>query len=420
MKNLKSLLCIFSVCIFYIGCTNDELESYESNTNTSSNSLKIVTAINMPILSKTSLIIKYKTKLSDNFKKNLRNKFGVKSYQKCNCSNTLIEQWTFDLDTDIEGRKGEITQEGVGIEGVDFQFLYTNQNMAQSVDPSMQLEKNNIELIKSSLNSDPENINIALLDTGIDLAKLADLSPKLYENSEAQICVSNGQTEVSGWDFINNDNNTYDDNGHGTAVTKILTNKLINEGIDNYTILPVKIFDKDGKGTTFTTICGYLYAVSKPNISVVNMSFGWYGPQSEILSQLILENPEVLNITSSGNEANNNDKIGHYPSSYPHENILSIGSINNKRTAIAFFSNYGNSSVDFLSLGDQVELDSYNGVKQIISGTSFAVPIVTAKSMLYINQGSVLPIEIREKLHTNGTAFNDYHLPIKFSDVIIE
>lgn len=420
MKNLKSLFCIFSVYIFCMGCTNDELELHDVTTNTSKNSLKIVTAINMPTLLKTSLIIKYNTKLPESFKKDLRNKFGAKSYQKCNCSDTLIELWEFDSDTNIEGRKDEITQEGVGVEGVDFQFLYANQNMSQSVNPSLQLEKRNLQLIESSLESDEGNINIALLDTGIDLSMLTDLSPKLYNHNEAEICVNNGETELSGWDFINNDNNTYDDNGHGTAVTKVLTNKLSEEGIDNYTILPVKIFDEHGQGTTFTTICGYLYAISKPNISIINMSFGWYGAQSEILSQLIFENSDILNITSSGNEANNNDTIFHYPSSYPHENILSIGSINKKKTDIAFFSNYGKFNVDFLSLGDQIELDNSLGVKEIISGTSFAAPIVTAKSMLHINNGYTLPVEITEKLYINGTGFNVFPLPIKFSDVIIE
>ncbi|WP_025740383.1 S8 family serine peptidase [Aquimarina pacifica] len=422
MKSSTSLLYIISIYIFTISCSYNELDEFEiEQTKLTSNSTTSKIGITMPTLIETSLIIRYRIGVKESDKKALRDQFKVIGTKKCNCTNTYIEQWEFSVGTDIEGRKDEITQDGVGIEGVDFQFNYPNQNMVPFHDPSIQSEEENRYLIKEFIGIEEPDVSIAILDTGIDLRKLIGYSPTLYKtNDESNLCVNNGDIEISGWDFMNSDSNTYDDNGHGTAVTGILANKLHNEGVQNYSILPVKIFDDEGKGTTFTTLCGYAYAVSKPGISIINMSFGWYGHQSVILSQLIAENPKILNISSSGNTFNNNDFLPHYPSSYTHKNLFSIGSINKKKIHIASFSNHGSTSVDFLSLGDQVPTQNTDGVNELISGTSFATPIVTGKSALYITEGYSKSEQVEERLEINGTILSTTLLPVKYSDIIIE
>ncbi len=422
MKSYTSLLHIISACLFAVSCSYSELDKYETEPTKSTHTASVnKLSISMPTLSDNSLIVKYKRGLKESIKDDLRGKFKVISYKKCNCTNTYIEQWEFSPGTNIEGRKDEITQDGVGVEGVDFQFYYPNENVSPLHDPSLQSEKENMYLIKEFINVDTSEVSIALLDTGIDVGNLIDLNPRLYgTNDPSTLCQNNGEKEISGWDFVNGDPNTYDDNGHGSAVARILIQKLQEDEVFNFDILPVKIFNKQGDGDIFTTLCGYAYAVSKPDISIVNMSFGWYGYPSEILSQMITENPQIVNITSAGNTYNNNDVLMHYPSSYPHKNVLAVGSINEKKVDIASFSNYGTTSVDFLSLGEMIPITTPDGINDFISGTSFATPLVTAKSSLYFTQGYIKAEHIEEQLEIHGTVLPSSHLPVKYSDIIIE
>ena len=208
------------------------------------------------------------------------------------------------------------------------------------------------------------DVLIAVLDSGLQLGN-KDLS---------------GARFLSGFDFVNNDNNTDDDLSHGTYVTGLIAANADNDfsgaGIDHKaTILPVKVLNENNSGTTFDLVQGINYAVTQ-GADVINMSLGGY-PNSSSLSDILSTaraNGTIL-IASAGN-GGIADADNHYPGSSPH--TISVGStdINNNR---AFSSSTG-VSLDVVAPGSGVSTTSYfddDGTLDFFNGTSAAAPIVS-------------------------------------------
>lgn len=416
MKSLKPLFASLILYFFIFGCAPEDLDKPVTKHNSNKNK-----SVNRPVKSKNELIIGYKYGVNNAMKDNLRRKYKVKRFEKCDCINDRIEKWEFDSNLDIEGRNDQITQEG-GIEATDYQFFYANENISPTTLTTITSSHSN-ELITSFLKPN-STLTIAILDTGINLNKLPYRDPFLYISTpNTRLCKENGNEEISGWDFINGDNDIYDDNGHGTVVSSIIKSKLDNENITDYQILPVKVFNHLGKTSTFKLLCGYLYAVNKPSVSIINMSFGWYSAPSTLLYKFISENPDILHISSSGNDNLDNEFVAHYPSSYNNKNVLAIGSFSVRSRAEivkSTFSNYGSTSVDFLSVGDQVSFYDNAGTHYLVSGTSYAAPLVAAKSAIHYLSGYTTPVEIINQLRINGTLLISGSMPTYYGDRIIE
>jgi len=107
-----------------------------------------------------------------------------------------------------------------------------------------------------------EEVLIAFIDSGIDY-----LHPEVDEKIHS-----------SGWDFVNNDYDATDDNGHGTHMAGITTaetnNKIGIAGIAwECKILPVKAFNADAIGDVDAISNAIIWAVDK-GADVINMSFG--------------------------------------------------------------------------------------------------------------------------------------------------
>lgn len=105
---------------------------------------------------------------------------------------------------------------------------------------------------------------VCVLDTGVDSAH-PDLSGMV----------------VAGTDFVNNDSKPYDDNGHGTHVAGIISAKLNNTdytamGVSKSKILPVKVLNAQGFGTSYNIAAGITYCAKNTYVKVLNLSLGGY------------------------------------------------------------------------------------------------------------------------------------------------
>ncbi len=417
MKILKKLLLLvlcFTIFSCIINKENDlienEINEFSRIADNVSNSIKY---------SKNELIIQYKSGVNQAKKQNARLLHSVLSYEVCDlCPGGLIEKWSFPNTINLENKKLSIKSGSGGPEGIilnlesEFSFAFE-----QEVDLSL-INSNNPSYAPQIVNQN-NGVTIAVLDSGIDANYPLFNIPFLYNASNTNVI-----GEPSGWDFVNHDDNCFDDYNliHGTKVSYIINNRLNNFGIPHQ-ILPVKVCDTNGSASYFDILCGLKYAL--PRAKIIQMSLGWYDNNTSVNSIFMnlveqYEN-DVLIVTSAGNSGTDNDVSIHYPSSYPQDNILAIAASNETNSDIAWFSNYGIQSVDFYAPGENVLFYNIFNKPVSISGTSFSAPLVTAiAAEIIYNSGIPLqPMDIISNLQAIGTPVQNYYThPVKYNKLL--
>jgi subtilisin family serine protease len=243
----------------------------------------------------------------------------------------------------------------------------------------------------------PENtatVRVAVIDTGVD-ATHPDLAGRVIEGFN--VIERNSAGKV--YDSFDSS----DDHGHGTHVAGIIAavcdNSLGIQGVagkSNVEILPVKVLNDAGRGTTYDVIEGIRYAADN-GASIINMSLG-SSISSELEKQAVqyAQNKGCLVIAAAGNDSMN--VAYNYPASYP--NVMAVGSvdINDNRS---YFSNYGDrldisapgssilstipksTALNEMRSGVSVYGSDISGYYVEWSGTSMATPHVAGVAALY-------------------------------------
>lgn len=208
------------------------------------------------------------------------------------------------------------------------------------------------------------NINIAILDTGVDLDH-PDLADKLISN----INFSNSGT-------------TDDVYGHGTHVAGIAA-AITDNGVGvaglgyNSTIMNVKVLSDIGAGLYSWIASGIIWAADN-GAEIINMSLG--GPsESSTLEEAInyAWNKGVVVVAAAGN---NGDTTPMYPAYYTNCIAVAATDANDAR---ASFSNYGD-WVDVAAPGASIYSTLKNGNYGYLSGTSMASPHVAGLAALVL------------------------------------
>ncbi|MEA3355244.1 MAG: S8 family serine peptidase [Patescibacteria group bacterium] len=225
-------------------------------------------------------------------------------------------------------------------------------------------------------------IKIGIIDTGID-----------YNHPDLD------QRYAGGHDFVNNDSDPYDDNGHGTHVAGIVSAEIDNYGIIGVApkalIYSLKILSSDGTGFTSDMIKAIRWAIDN-NLQVLNFSLG-SNRDSKILKEILLEaeSKNILLVAASGNE------YGHdllYPAAY--NSVIAVGAID-KNNKFASFSSTGS---ELVAPGVSVISTIPNGKYDSLSGTSMASPHVTGTIALMLSNNKTA---IREILHNTSIDLGD-------------
>lgn len=220
------------------------------------------------------------------------------------------------------------------------------------------------------------DVVIAVVDTGVAYAH-PDLGANIWTNAGETNCSDsidndgNGYTDdCYGWDFLDNDNDPTDYNGHGTHVAGTIAAVGNNSaGITGVMwrakILPLRFLGVKGTGSTSDAISAILYANAN-GAHVINNSWGGSGYSSSLKAAIDASSAVV--VCAAGNNSRDTDAAPFYPASYTSENIISVAATD-RNDGLASFSNYGAASVDVGAPGVSI----YSSIPQYSYGTSETV-----------------------------------------------
>ncbi len=227
-----------------------------------------------------------------------------------------------------------------------------------------------LHLPEAHSQSTGEGTVVAVLDTGVRL------------DHEALA----GVVLATGYDFVDNDSdpsdsaNGVDDDadglpdeaaGHGTLVSGIV--HLMAPGA---AVLPVRVLDDEGCGSTFAVAKGIRYAVEQ-GADVINLSLGLTEHSGIITHEVALAHlGDVAMVAAAGNLGV--DTVQYFPAS--DARVLMIAALDSVDVK-ASFSNY-HPKVAVSAPGVGIYGPYFDGAYAIGAGTSFATPFIAGECAL--------------------------------------
>ncbi len=253
-----------------------------------------------------------------------------------------------------------------------------------------------------------DTIVVAVIDTGVDYTH-PDLAANIWTNpgeipNNGIDDDGNGYVDdVHGYDFINNDNDPMDDNGHGTHCAGVI-GAIGNNGIGiaglawKVKIMPLKFLRADGNGDTAASLNAIAYA-RRMGADIISCSWGGTA-KSQALGDAIAST-NALFLCAAGNAGSNNDITPHYPSGFDSPQIIAVAA-SDANDGMPSFSNYGATTVDVAAPGDWI-MSTYPtalGHEYVkMKGTSMATPHVAGLAALLLSKNpSLTPTALKARI----------------------
>jgi subtilisin family serine protease len=260
-------------------------------------------------------------------------------------------------------------------------------------------------------------ITVAVVDSGVDRTH-SDITANIWTNvdeipGDGIDNDNNGKTDDTwGWNFIYDNNDPVDDNGHGTHVAgTIAATGNNNMGVIGVApeskIMVIKTSNSLGISTDSFQAPALIYAVDN-GVDVINCSWRGVGDSQAIKDAVdYAHSMGVVVVAGAGNDAD--DAKYYHPACY--SNVITVAAVdyNNEH---ANFSNYGN-KIDVAAPGWDVLSLQATGTAPgqvvapnyvIISGTSMATPHVSGLAALILSLHPSYTVEqVRQAIRTSAT-----------------
>lgn len=272
--------------------------------------------------------------------------------------------------------------------------------------------------MKNHLAGNNQQIVVAVVDTGVD----AEYLPETEGGRQGHIFLSgrtltptSAQDESAGWNTLDNNNDTYDDNGHGTHVS----GTIVDCTPDNVKIMPIKVMKKDEKGENIGTYLDVANGINKAyenGAQIFNISLKASCTESNCSIEQAIDNVTSdalskgkrapLFVAGAGNDSSNVATACPARLSGNHTNVITVAAVD-KQDRISGYSNFGD-EIDVCAPGNEIfscvpsaclgtEINGYKYAKY--SGTSMATPHVTAAvAMLCLDNPTLSAEQIKTKL----------------------
>ena len=191
-----------------------------------------------------------------------------------------------------------------------------------------------------------------------------------------------------GYNYVQNNGDIEDDNGHGTHVTSVINHISHSasaiDPLESFTQYYIqKTFDNNGNSYLSDIVRAIDRSIAN-DINILNFAFSYKsrkpsGRNVTPMQRAIIdaENANMLIIAAAGNDFgldNDSETIRCFPASFDYPNILSVASVS-CAGELSDFSNYGVKSIDVAAPGEFIEGASSTGSVVTISGTSQALQL---------------------------------------------
>ena len=226
---------------------------------------------------------------------------------------------------------------------------------------------------------------IAVIDTGIDLDH-PEFSNRL----------------VAGYDFVDNDTDPDDIDGHGTHVAGTIAGRDDdNTGISGVApaakIMPIRVLDNEGEGWNSDIVAGIRWAVDN-GADVINLSLGGddYSRSMEQAIRYANERGSVV-VMASGNEGKPSPN---YPAAHAANYGIAVGAVDRNQNFADFSNQAGRNTLDYVTApGVSIYSAVPDGRYDYYSGTSMATPHVAGlAALLKSHDKSLTPAAIENLL----------------------
>jgi|GEM_PF-2954087 len=184
---------------------------------------------------------------------------------------------------------------------------------------------------------------------------------------------------IAGKNFIDG-KDTSDIYGHGTVMSRIVLDNAMSNEQNQVKIMPIKVLNDEGVGTTLSAYKGIKYAIEK-KVDVINLSMAGIG-HSKLLETAINEayNNDIPVIVSAGND---NKEITEYtPANIESAFAISAAANNDNSITKELYSNYGSNTnkIDYSTKGHYEYSRVINNREVItsVNGTSVSSAYVTS------------------------------------------
>ena len=262
-----------------------------------------------------------------------------------------------------------------------------------------------------------DGIVVAVIDSGVDYTH-PELTGQMWINS-GEIPNNNIDDDgngyvddVQGWDFVDEDNDPIDQEGHGTHIAGTIAAKRDGIGTTgiapNAKIMPIRVLDEQGVGLVSDGIEAIRYAVDN-GADVINLSSG---DRNVVMGELgaisYAADRGVVFVSAAGNDGLSSPD---YPARLAEQQGIAVGSVDRNRKFSSFSNEAGNQPLDYVVApgGDGFPEDAgdiYSSVPPSITGnlysffagTSMAAPHVAGVVALIKQANPSLSVEAIENI----------------------
>lgn len=244
--------------------------------------------------------------------------------------------------------------------------------------------------------NDGSGVKVAVIDTGIDY-----MHPDLKD------------VYAGGYNFVNENSNPMDDNGHGTHCSGIIAATGSQKGIygtaPGVSLYGVKVLNRWGYGSTSDVIEG-IYWARNNSMRVASLSLGsdW---DSQALHDAVDNATEngVLIVAAAGNEGSVSgvgETMG-YPAKY--DSVLAVAAVN-KHNHRATWSSTG-FNIGVSAPGVKIRSTVPGAGYATYSGTSMATPHVAGvAALVYSAHPGWTNLQVKQKIVSTATPLGNHWL----------